>query len=39
VSSEVRRKTRLSAYRKLARKFHPDVNKDPDAESRFKEVS
>ncbi len=26
------------AYRKLARKFHPDVNKDPDAEKRFKEV-
>ncbi|HEV7615483.1 MAG TPA: DnaJ C-terminal domain-containing protein [Solirubrobacterales bacterium] len=28
-----------SAYRKLAREFHPDVNKDPDAEDRFKEVS
>lgn len=27
------------AYRKLARKFHPDVNKDPGAEERFKEVS
>ena len=26
------------AYRKLARKFHPDVNKSPDAERRFKEV-
>ena len=26
------------AYRKLARKFHPDVNKDADAEKRFKEV-
>ena len=26
------------AYRKLARKFHPDVSKDPDAETRFKEV-
>jgi curved DNA-binding protein len=24
------------AYRKLARKFHPDVSKDPDAEARFK---
>lgn len=24
------------AYRKLARKYHPDVSKDPDAESRFK---
>src|SRR5690606_35620633 len=27
------------AYRKLARKFHPDVSKHPDAEARFKEVN
>ena len=27
-----------SAYRKLARKFHPDVSKEPNAEERFKEV-
>ncbi|GAA4197932.1 curved DNA-binding protein [Streptosporangium oxazolinicum] len=27
------------AYRKLARANHPDVNKDPSAEDRFKEVS
>ena len=26
------------AYRKLARKFHPDINKDADAEHRFKEI-
>ena len=26
------------AYRKLARKYHPDVSKDADAERRFKEV-
>ncbi len=26
------------AYRKLARKYHPDVNKDADAEHRFKEI-
>ncbi len=28
-----------SAYRKLARQYHPDVNKSPDAEERFKEVN
>lgn len=27
-----------SAYRKLARKFHPDVSKETNAEARFKEV-
>jgi curved DNA-binding protein len=27
------------AYRKLARAYHPDVNKDPGAEERFKDVS
>jgi curved DNA-binding protein len=27
------------AYRKLARQYHPDVNKDPAAEERFKTVS
>ena len=26
------------AYRRLARKYHPDVNREPDAEDRFKEV-
>lgn len=26
------------AYRKLARKYHPDVSKHPDAEARFKEL-
>jgi curved DNA-binding protein len=26
------------AYRKLARKYHPDVSKEPSAESRFKEL-
>lgn len=27
------------AYRKLARQYHPDVSKAPDAEARFKEVA
>ena len=27
------------AHRQLARKYHPDVSKEPDAEARFKEVA
>ncbi|GFN01967.1 hypothetical protein Smic_05230 [Streptomyces microflavus] len=27
------------AYRKLARRHHPDVNKDPSAEERFKDLN
>jgi len=27
------------AYRRLARQYHPDVNKEPSAEERFKEIS
>ena len=27
-----------AAYRKLSKKYHPDVNKDPDAEDKFKEI-
>ena len=26
------------AYRKLARKYHPDVSKEQNAEERFKEI-
>src|SRR3981081_2522349 len=33
-ADEIRR-----AYRRLARENHPDVNKDPGAEDRFKEIS
>lgn len=28
-----------TAYRKLARQYHPDVNKESDAEARFKQIS
>lgn len=27
------------SYRRLARKYHPDVSKEPDAEARFKDVA
>lgn len=27
-----------SAYRKLAKQYHPDINKAPDAEAKFKEI-
>ncbi len=28
-----------SAFRKLARKYHPDVNKSPDASAKFKDIN
>lgn len=28
-----------SAYRRLARQYHPDVSKEPDAEARFKQIN
>ena len=27
-----------SAFRKLAKKYHPDVSKEPDAQEKFKEI-
>ncbi|WP_153277600.1 DnaJ domain-containing protein, partial [Streptococcus pneumoniae] len=26
------------AYRKLSKKYHPDINKEPGAEDKYKEV-
>ena len=28
-----------SAYRNLAKKYHPDINKEPEAQEKFKEIS
>ena len=28
----------IKAYRQLAKKYHPDVSKEPNAEEKFKEV-
>ena len=39
VSRDATSQTIKSAYRKLARKYHPDVNKSPDAQNKFKEIS
>jgi molecular chaperone DnaJ len=38
VSKDATKEEIKKAYRKLARKYHPDVNKEPDAEEKFKEV-
>ena len=39
VSRDADQRTIKRAFLKLARKLHPDVNKEPDAEERFKEVN
>jgi len=39
VSRDVSREDLQRAYRKLARTYHPDINKSPDAEERFKAIS
>ncbi|NLT73758.1 MAG: molecular chaperone DnaJ [Chloroflexi bacterium] len=39
VSRDASKDDLRSAYRKLARRYHPDVNKEPDAEDRFKEIN
>ncbi len=38
VSHDASDKDIKMAYRKLARKYHPDISKEPDAEERFKEM-
>ena len=39
VSRDANQQTIKSAYRKLARKYHPDVNKSPDAQAKFKDIN
>lgn len=39
VSRNADQKEIKKAYRKLARKYHPDINEDQEAEQKFKEVS
>ena len=39
VSKDATQKEIQKAFQQKARKLHPDVNKEPDAEERFKEVS
>ena len=38
VSKDASKDEIKSAFRKLAKKYHPDLNKEPDAEAKFKEV-
>ncbi|OOV34821.1 hypothetical protein BV53_04995 [Candidatus Synechococcus spongiarum LMB bulk15N] len=38
VSRDADPETLKRAYRRLARQYHPDVNKEPGAEERFKEI-
>ena len=39
VSRDASKEEIKRAYRRLARKYHPDVNKEPGAEERFKEIN
>lgn len=39
ISRDADKKAIKAAYRKLARQYHPDVNKEAGAEQRFKDVS
>ena len=39
ISRNVKKDDIKNAYRNLALKYHPDRNKSPDAEGKFKEIS
>src|SRR5688500_1199218 len=39
VPKDADQKAIKKAYRELARKYHPDVNKTPEAEQKFKELN
>ncbi|MBN1386060.1 molecular chaperone DnaJ [Candidatus Woesearchaeota archaeon] len=39
VSKKATREEIKSAYKKLAKKYHPDVSKEPDAAEKFKEIN
>ena len=39
VSRDADADTLKRAYRRMARQYHPDINKDAGAEDRFKEIS
>ena len=39
VSKDADEKEIKSAFRKMARQWHPDINKAPEAEAKFKEVN
>ncbi|PNK07738.1 molecular chaperone DnaJ, partial [Cylindrospermopsis raciborskii S10] len=39
VSRDADKEQIKQAYRRQARKYHPDVNKEPGAEEKFKEIN